>query len=294
MHRKAGWAAIIAIIGGGQETHEGEAGLEAWGEALGTSSSAWEVTVSPEALTGGTSVAGHHLFAGEVPANVRLRPEPAMHLSVSVRSPRAQYLAESINAVLALDPNAARIALQRVAGYRLGMTRDLAMARRWLWDAAREDRRPGLLASSGSLRHRVYGLEMSPDFHRAYPIADWFLRPRTDIRSSHSLEVAMTEFECQGLELDYVGLCWGDDLTIAAEGGRWAMREFKGANWRDIRSSVKQRYLLNKYRVLLSRAREGMIIWVPLGDPDDSTRDPARLDRTATFLESVGLELVNE
>jgi hypothetical protein len=217
-----------------------------------------------------------------------------MHLSVSVRSPRAQHLAEWINAVLALDADTARAALQRVTGYRLGLTRDLVVARRWLRDAARDDRRPGLLASSGSLRHRAYGLEMSPDFHRAYPIADWFLLPASDVRSSHALEVAMTEFECQGLELDYVGLCWGDDLTVAPDGCHWAMRAFKGATWRNIRSEVRQRYLLNKYRVLLSRAREGMIIWVPAGDPDDPTREPARLDRTTEFLECAGLGFVGE
>jgi Uncharacterized conserved protein (DUF2075) len=92
-----------------------------------------------------------------------------------------------------------------------------------------------------------------------------------------------------GLELDYVGLCWGDDLTVTSTEQQWAMRDFKGATWRDIRSAIKQQYLLNKYRVLLSRAREGLIIWVPPGDPDDPTRESARLDRTAAFLERAGL-----
>ena len=132
---------------------------------------------------------------------------------------------------------------------------------------------------------------MSTEFHCTYPIADWFLLPASDVRSSHSLEVAMTEFECQGLELDYVGLCWGDDLTVAPEGGRWDMRAFKGATWRGVRAPVRQQYLLNKYRVLLSRAREGMIISVPPGDPDDPTREPARLDPTAAFLQEAGLEI---
>jgi Schlafen group 3, DNA/RNA helicase domain len=294
MSRKAGWSTIVAIVGGGQEIHDGEAGLEAWGDALAASQVEWDVSVSPEALAGGTSVAGHRLFSGGIPPNVQLRTSGAMHLSVSVRSPRAQHFAEWINAVLGLDAAAARAALAQVTGYRLGLTRDLAVARRWLRDAAREDRRPGLLASSGSLRHRAYGLEMSPDFHRAYPIADWFLLPTSDVRSSHALEVALTEFECQGLELDYVGLCWGDDLTVADSEGAWAMREFKGSTWRDIRSAVKQQYLMNKYRVLLSRAREGMIVWVPSGEPTDPTREPARLDRTAEFLPRAGLELVSD
>ncbi len=294
MRRPPEWAAIVAIIGGGQEIHEGEAGLEAWGQALEASPVEWDVVISPEALDGGASVAGHRLFPESPPAHVHIKAEPALHLSVSVRSPRAQYLAEWVNAVLTLDAPTARAALAKVTGYRLGLTRDLGMARRWLRDAARDDRRPGLLASSGSLRHRAYGLEMSPDFHRAYPIADWFLSSPVDVRSSWALEVAMTEFECQGLELDYVGVCWGDDLTVAPDGGHWTPREFKGARWLDVKASIKQQYLLNKYRVLLSRAREGMVIWVPPGDPEDPTRAPDQLDRTADFLRLTGLALVSD
>jgi hypothetical protein len=136
------------------------------------------------------------------PPNTQLRTDPAIRLSVSVRSPRAQHFAEWINAVLRLDARGRACRLQ--PGQRLPARAHarLAVVRRWLRGAAREDRRPGLLASSGSLRHRAYGLEMSPDFHRAYPIADWFLLPASDVHSSHALEVALTKFECQGLELD--------------------------------------------------------------------------------------------
>jgi len=102
----------------------------------------------------------------------------------------------------------------------------------------------------------------------------------------------MSEFKVQGLELDFVGLCWGDDLTVADTGG-WEMRAFRGANWQNINDSTRRGYLLNKYRVLLTRAREGLVIWVPPGDSDDRTRDPQRLDRTANLLQEAGLSLID-
>lgn len=104
----------------------------------------------------------------------------------------------------------------------------------------------------------------------------------------------MTEFKCQGLELDFVGLCWGDDLTLQESRLAWDMRTFKGKGWKQVKSATDQQYLLNKYRVLLTRAREGLVIWVPPGSPDDPTREPARLDRTAAFLERCGLPLLEK
>ena len=138
------------------------------------------------------------------------------------------------------------------------------------------------------MRHRAYGLELDQNFHRKDPIESWFLDDRNDFRSSHSLEVAMTEFECQGLELDYVGLCWGDDFTISDNGSTWRCIRLRGAKWQVIRDGIRQRYLANKYRVLLTRARQGMVIWVPPGSANDPTRSPFAMDRTAHFLEMCG------
>lgn len=212
-----------------------------------------------------------------------------MHLSVSVRSPKAQQLAEWVNAVLTLDSAAARQALRSVRGFRLGLTRSLATMKAWLHKQATGNLRAGLVASSGALRLRSYGLELDPTFQRAYPIERWFLDERDDFRSSNSLEVALREFECQGLELDYVGLCWGDDLTIAEDRGSWSLRRLRAKEWLVVRDPVKRRYLLNKYRVLMTRAREGLIIWIPPGDPADATRLPLPLERTAEFLRAAGV-----
>lgn len=292
MARKSDWAVVIALVGGGQEIHSGEAGLAEWGRALAESEVPWRVVASPEVLTGGTAVAGHRLFEGGKPIESRLMANDAMHLGVSVRSPRAAHIADWVNAVINIDANSARASLKQVRGFRMGLTRDLEAARTWLRDAARDERRAGLLASSGALRLRACGLEMDPAFQRQYPTPRWFLDPASDVRSSHRLEVALREFECQGLELDYVGLCWGDDLTMGAS-GQWDQREFRGSRWYNVKNAVRRRYALNKYRVLLTRAREGMVVWVPRGDPADPTRDPNRLDRTAEFLLEAGLPSID-
>ncbi|ADO69064.1 DUF2075 domain-containing protein [Stigmatella aurantiaca] len=292
MARVPNWCVVIALVGGGQEIHSGEAGLEEWGRALQESPIPWRVVVSPEVLSGGTAVAQRFLFDAAPSPHLHVVPAPSMHLSVSVRSPRALHIAEWVNAVLALDEKRARDAIQEISGFRVALTRDLSIARAWLRDSSRDERRPGLLASSGSLRHRAYGLELTPAFLDAYPVENWFLDDAKDIRSSHCLEVAMTEFKCQGLELDFVGLCWGDDLTLQESHMGWDMRAFQGNGWKQVKKEISRQYLLNKYRVLLTRAREGLVIWVPPGSSKDPTRDPSRLDRTAAFLERCGLPLL--
>ena len=103
------------------------------------------------------------------------------------------------------------------------------------------------------------------------------------------LEVAATEFECQGLELDWTGICWGGDFLICPDTGQWRFQKFLGSKWRQVKQEKERRYIANKYRVLLTRARRGMIIWVPHGDPHDPTRDPRFFDATTAFLQGQGL-----
>jgi hypothetical protein len=294
MSRPDSWSVVVALVGGGQEIHDGEAGLGEWGRALQKAAFPWEVVVSQEALAGGSSVAGHRLFVEPTAIAGRIQTEPAMHLSVSVRSPKAQRLAEWVNAVVELDSSAACQALTSVQGFRIVITRSLSQARAWLRRYATGTLRAGLLASSGALRLRPDGLEIDSDFHRGFPIERWFLDGRDDFRSSQSLEVAMTEFECQGLELDYVGLCWGNDLTVADDQSSWTLCRLSGKNWQLIRNSVKRQYLLNKYRVLMTRAREGIVIWVPQGDRLDRTRQPEPFDRTAAFLRAAGVAEIDD
>jgi hypothetical protein len=289
MTRPEEWAVIVALVGGGQEIHDGEGGLEEWGRSIEGARYPWDIVVSPDVIRGGTSVAGHRLFGNGHGSASGVRTNPAMHLSVSVRSPKAQRLAEWVNAVISLDLAKAREALKSVQGFRILMTRSLSEARNWLRQSATGILRAGLLASSGALRLRAHGLELDADFHRGYPIERWFLDTRDDFRASHSLEVAMTEFECQGLELDYVGLCWGDDLTVLENRTEWNCAKPWGSKWRNIDGHNDRQYLLNKYRVLMTRAREGMVIWVPFGDDQDPTRPTAPLNRTYEFLRDAGV-----
>jgi hypothetical protein len=150
------------------------------------------------------------------------------------------------------------------------------------------------VASSGALRLRAHGIELSSGFRRSYPFEEWFLAGLRDVRSSSRLEVAATEFECQGLEVDWTGLCWGDDFTYDVQNRRWTLRKFYGTNWRNVTDVAERQYLVNKYRVLLTRARRGTVIWVPPGDPDDDSRDPGLPNQTAGFLESCGVPSLDE
>jgi hypothetical protein len=292
MERCPGWCVIVALVGGGQEIHDGEAGLEEWGLALAATGERWQVLVSPEAIEGGASLANHRLFDGPGPAHCDITKLPALHLDVSVRSHRAQRIAQWVNWVLQGDQEAARNEIAQAREFPLVLTRDLNAARQWLRDRSRLERRCGLVVSSGSMRHRAYGIEVSSGFRRGYGYEEWFLGEQDDVRSSSQLEVAATEFECQGLELDWVGVCWGDDFCIDPASGQWSYRRFRGKKWQAIRNPETRGYLLNKYRVLLTRAREGMVLWVPPGEATDSTRDPAPLDTTAAFLLEAGVSLL--
>lgn len=290
MSRHPDWCLIVALIGGGQEIHDGEAGLSEWGRAIHASSKPWSVFASPRVVHDDPDDHTFKLFDSSAAAPVRV--EEGLHLETVIRSPRATMLSEWVDAVLRGKPDTARRLLVNRTGYRIGLTRSVNTARDWLRRASRDEMRPGLIASSGAARLRAHGIEMNTAFQRNFDIPRWFLDPPTDIRSSHMLEVAMTEFSCQGLEIDYAGVCWGGDLLRTTEG--WNHLAFKGSRWTRVRDDTKKRYLLNKYRVLLTRGREGMVIWVPRGDESDATRNSDGLDRTAEYLESCGLSMLDD
>ena len=285
------WAVVVALVGGGQEIHSGEAGLAEWGRTLRERFPRWRVAVSPKALDGDTSVAGYKLFEGERPDSI-ISEDPFLHLAVNRRSYRAQRVAEWVEAVLSADAVEAANIATKLNDFPLALTRSLPTAKQWLRAKTLGLRRCGLVASSGGLRLRAEGLELSTGFRQTRGLyVNWFLNDPTDVRSSNQLEVAASEFECQGLELDWVGLCWSGDLTFDHDRGEWFPRSFKGKGWRNVSDNSDRQYLINKYRVLLTRAREGMIVWVPHGEPSDSTRPPEWFDATAKFLQSCGLKV---
>lgn len=290
MDRHPDWAVLVALVGGGQEIYDGEAGLAEWGLALKEKFPHWEIVASPEALNGGPSVAGSRLFDGDVPETLVIRVDPAMHLPVSIRSFRAEAMTDWVNAVLSGEADKASRIKETFSDLPIALTRSLERARAWLVERTRGLRRCGLVTSSGALRLRAFGLEVSSSFRQSCNWCEWFLAPRGDVRSSYQLEVAATEFECQGLELDWVGLCWGNDFTWDPSARTWEYRRFRGNKWNRIKKPADRVYLLNKYRVLLSRTRDGLVIWVPPGLPDDPTLDPERLDGTAAYLLKCGAE----
>jgi hypothetical protein len=292
MDRQQDWAVIIALVGGGQEINRGERGLSEWGNALGernakTATKEWGVYAAPGVLTGSDATAWQRLFKDEhTPSWVRA--DPKLHLPVSVRSYACLASNQWVNAVLHGSADRAAAIAREAKDFPVFVTRSLERARGWLKEQARGHRRCGLVASSGARRLRAYGLGVSLSANDLSDVANWYLMPRGDVRSSYALEVTANEYTCQGLELDYVGVCWGGDLIRANDDGVWTQRSFRGSRWQMVRDADAKNWIMNKYRVLMTRARLGTVIWVPEGDAEDSTRAIEDLDAIAEFLKTAG------
>jgi hypothetical protein len=289
MERHSDWALIVALVGGGQEINDGEAGLEEWGRALTSASKDWMVYASAEVLEGGPSTAGHRLFEKDAD-QYRVNTSTSLHLRTSQRSLRAENLATWVN--LVLDGACEQAALLRTAAkFPIFLSRNLDQVRRELRRNAIGTSRCGLAGSSGAARLRAEGLEPSSSFHADYPWEHWYLAEETDVRSSYRCEVFATEFEIQGLELDWIGLCWGGDFVWDDHTG-WqprSLRHGRFSRWISIKSPDKRMYRKNAYRVLLTRARQGLVIYVPAGDKNDSTHMPEDFDNTAQYLMRCGV-----
>ena len=289
MERHQDWAVVVALVGGGQEINDGEAGLEEWGKALSGTSKDWLIYASPEVLEGGASTAGHRLFADECLGRT-VRTTPSLHLRTSHRSLRAEQLATWVNRVIDGDADGAA-AMRITERFPVFLSRDLGCTRTFLTQQSVGENRCGLVGSSGAARLRAEGLEPSSSFHAEYPWEHWYLAEETDVRSSIRCEVFATEFEIQGLELDWIGLCWGGDF-IWDGGYGWQLRNLRHgteSRWREIKAPEKRIYRRNAYRVLLTRARKGMVIFVPEGHADDPTRRPEEFEATARYLIQCGI-----
>jgi hypothetical protein len=291
MDRHRDWAAVVALVGGGQEIHDGEAGLAEWGDTLRAKFPHWHVVASPEALDGGESVAGRTLF-NEGSTFVNVTREPFLHLDTCIRSHQARDVATWVNRVLEGDATGAARLSDRFGNFPILLSRDFQKTKTWLLTNTRGHRRCGLVASSGAVRLRAYGIETSMAIREAYSYAQWFLAPRGDVRSSYQLETVATEFEIQGLELDLVGLCWGGDFTWDKQSNGWRAAEFKGDRWKGVSKQLRAILIQNKYRVLMTKSREGLLIWVPPGSADDPTQDISAMNETAEYLIRCGATLI--
>jgi hypothetical protein len=270
----------VCLVGGGQEINDGEAGLSEWMAALQSRYPHWRVYTSDRIEHPDYDLDQQ---ARGFLAEPRVMLSPDLHLGVSMRSFRAETLSTFITHVLDGDADAARAASAALEHYPIVLTRDLQQARAWLREKARGSERYGLVASSGALRLKAEGLNVKA----AIEPPNWFLNDRNDVRSSFYLEDVASEFDVQGLELDWTGVCWDADLRH--DGAGWQSFKFKGTRWQSVNDRFWRLYLKNAYRVILTRARQGMVIFVPRGDAADQTRLPAFYDQTFAFLRRCGL-----
>ncbi len=279
MDRHESWCVVICLIGGGQEINTGEAGLSEWISSLNRSFGHWHVYISDR-------LSNEDYPAVPFSDKAILIRDPRLHLAVSMRSFRAETLSELVGHLVHNRPREAKAAYAAIAArYPIYLTRDLETARSWLRSRARGSERFGLLASSGARRLRPEGIHMKAKVDP--PL--WFLNPRSDVRSSYYCEEVASEFDVQGLELDWAAICWDADFRYGAKD--WSSYRFKGTQWQQVRSPEARSFLRNAYRVLLTRARQGMIIFVPKGDPRDPTRPPSYYDHTFAFLRECGIPL---
>lgn len=283
MSRHKEWAVIIALVGGGQEINTGEGGISEWGKALQKKYSQWEVHISPQLLQNGSSVGDKKLFEN-IPISIKIKTDDNLNLSVSQRSFKAHNLNSWVNAVIDnKQEEALRLSESIKLSYPLYITRNIETAKDWLRQKKSGERRIGLIASSGGLRLKPYGINVREEIDEAL----WFLNPEDDVRSSYYLEIVATEYKVQGLELDWVGICWDADLR--RDHNSWDFKNFSGTEWKNVNTIEEQQFLINTYRVLLTRARKGIIVFVPYGDQRDVTRLPEFYMRVFTYLKSCGM-----
>ena len=284
MDRHSDWAAVVCLVGGGQEINRGEAGIAAWLEAVRDRFPNWRVYISSE-LTDSEYAAGHAIET--LDGKVNVTRDPDLHLAVSVRSFRAENVSRFVKAVLDCDRSTARTVLDpMLERYPIVITRDLAVAKKWVRQRARGSERIGVVASSGAQRLKPHAIDIRFSVNPVH----WFLKSADDTRSSYYLEDAATEFQVQGLELDWTCVAWDADLRFSNAG--WQYRSFRGSKWDQVRKQDRRQYLLNAYRVLLTRARQGMVLFVPEGDAADPTRDPAYYNGTFEYLTGLGVPVL--
>ncbi|HEY3278152.1 MAG TPA: DNA/RNA helicase domain-containing protein [Syntrophorhabdaceae bacterium] len=243
----------------------------------------WTIYLSSK-LTDHEYTQGRPLFDDGDMASGRIFIDDDLHLSVSVRSFRSENVAAFVKSMLDVDePTATRLYETLIKTYPIYLTRDLSKAKEWLRSIARGSERYGVVASSGALRLKPYGFNVKASIEPK----NWFLNDKNDIRSSYYMEDVASEFDIQGLELDWTCVAWDADLRF--NGNDWILKSFRGTSWQDVNDADARYYLKNAYRVLLTRARQGMVIFIPHGDGIDPTRHPDFYDKTYEYLLSVGI-----
>ena len=293
LDQREDWAVIICLVGGGQEINTGEAGITEWIKALNNRFKHWNVFISNK-LTDPEYAEGRVNDLLRENSNVTF--SDSLHLAVSLRSFRAETLSAFIHSLLSFAPDASSLYQDvKQKKYPIMLTRDMDKARKWLRKMARGTQQTGVLVTKVAARFKPLAVNILPQGDEN--AVHWFLEDKTDIRSSNYLEDAATEIQVQGLELDYACVLW--DADMRCEEGSWAYYKFNGKNkWNPENNNESRKYMLNAYRVLLTRARQGIVICVPYGNsnktpegfPEDPTRLPEFYNGTYEYLKSLGLE----
>ena len=282
MDRHQDWAVVICLVGGGQEINTGEAGLPEWFDSLRRAFPDWDVYITPQ-LNDDEYRRGRDW--NDMLAGLQTFERSELHLATSVRSFRSPDLAAFVKAVLDGETATAQMLHQRINDkYPIVITRDLNKAKSWVRDHCQGTTRYGLLASSGGLRLKPDGIFVKNEIS----VANWFLNGKDDVRSSYMLEDVVSEFDIQGLELDYSIVAWDADYRYVD--GEWTYNNFVGHRWTNVCSDERRLYLKNAYRVLLTRARQGMAIFVPEGSDEDQTRKREWYDGIYNYLKEIGVE----
>lgn len=287
MDRQPDWGLVVCLIGGGQEINKGEAGIAEWLKAMNEHFTDWDIYMSDK-LVDKEYAEGNALDI--INDQERLHIETSLHLSMSMRSFRAEKVSLFVHQLLDLKKEEATQTLKDLNNYPIVLTRSLDVAKKWLKSHARGSERYGILASSKAERLKAISINVryQPDF------VHWFLEDENDIRSSNALEDTLTEFKVQGLEIDWACVAWDADLRLNDKHTQWKHCQLRsGTKWQNINKGINQQYQLNAYRVLLTRARQGMVIVVPNGDhgvPPDETRKPEWYDGIYNYLKEIGIK----
>jgi len=280
MNRHEDWAVIVCLVGGGQEINTGEAGIGEWIDSINRSFPDWHIHISSR-LT--DSEYNAEKVLNELKARQHVTFHDELHLAVSMRSYRAEDVSLLVKQMLDLEVNSARKTYARVRDkYPLVITRDLNKAKKWLRGQARGSERYGLVVSSQAERLKPHAIDVKSPMDPVH----WFLDKKDDVRSSYYLEDVATEFHVQGLELDWACVIWDADFRYCPAG--WSHHSFCGDRWNNINKAERKQYLKNAYRVLLTRARQGMVLVVPEGDAEDHTRSSQFYDGTFNYLKEIG------
>lgn len=285
MNRHNDWCSIICLVGGGQEINTGEAGLGEWINSLKNNFPEWDIYFSKSIIEDNNYLDNLEIKNWLI-ENGESKEE--LHLAVSVRSFRSEKLSSLIHELLDKNSEKANIIYKSIISYYpIFITRNYNLAKKWIKKQARGSERFGVIASSNARRLKAIGINVKNEIN----VSNWFLDGKKDVRSSYFMEDIATEFDIQGLELDWTIVCWGADLYY--KNNIWNYQTFKGTKWQNINQEIKKKYLLNTYRVLLTRARQGLIIYIPEGDLEDDTRKNEFYDETYKYLtESIGINLL--